>query len=193
MILVVGLGNTGNNYTSTRHNAGFLALDAIFEHYNFSSWVHKSKFKADIASFESDLGRIILCKPTTFMNLSGSAVCSLSSFYKIPLDDVIVIHDDIDLPLGKLKYKIGGGAAGHNGLKSIDQLMGNDYHRIRIGIGKPQHAGYEVSDYVLSKFTEDEYKLIKTHLEFLAKNFMLVASKDFENFKNTLATKLQKI
>ena len=187
MILVVGLGNPGASYRNTRHNVGFIAVDIISDRYNFA-WSHKSKFNADIATGDCDLGKVILCKPDTFMNLSGAAVQPLVSFYKIPLDNIIVIYDDVDLPLGKIKYKIGGGSGGHNGLKSLDNLIGTNYHRLRIGIGRPQHTDHNVSDHVLGKFTAHEEQLLKERLNFLIDKLKLLADKDFEKFKAVISS-----
>lgn len=158
-MLIVGLGNRGDNYQNTRHNIGFVAVDAISRLYNFT-WSYKSKFNADIAVGECILGKVILCKPMTFMNLSGLSVQSLVSFYKIPTESVIVIHDDIDLALAKIKHKIGGSSGGHNGIKSIDKSIGKNYHRLRIGIGRPHNLDYDISDYVLGKFTKEEEQLL---------------------------------
>jgi len=188
MILIVGLGNPGNDYKETRHNVGFLVLDLMLEDHASSNWTHESKFKSDISIIDNNSTKVILCKPTGFMNLSGISIQLLASFYKISTDNIIVIHDDLDLPVGKVKYKIGGGTGGHNGLKSIDQSIGNNYHRIRIGIGKPDHVSYDISDYVLSKLTYEESKIIKNSLDFLLKEFSLITNKDFEKFKTKLAT-----
>lgn len=185
MLLIVGLGNPGSSYKDTRHNIGFIAADILSDRYNLI-WLQKSKFNADIAVGDCELGKIILCKPDTFMNLSGSAVQSLSSFYKIPKENIVVMHDDLDLPLGKIKYKIGGGAGGHNGLKSIDNAIGPDYHRLRIGIGRPEHKSYDIADYVLGKFTKDEESLLAKKLQALFKNFNLFASGDMEKFKSMI-------
>lgn len=185
MFLVVGLGNPGSDYTNTRHNVGFMAADILSSRYNFS-WINKPKLKSEIASKDSEFGKIYFCKPTTFMNLSGSAVLSITSFYKIPIEKIIVLHDDLDLPIGKIKYKIGGGAGGHNGLKSIDNAIGPNYQRIRIGIGKPEHKNHDVSNYVLSKFTIDEEIEITKALEVISQNFELLLSSDIEGFKRLM-------
>lgn len=155
MFLIVGLGNSGAKYSNTRHNVGFIAADFISDRYNFT-WNAKSKFNAEIASGECDLGKIVLCKPDTFMNLSGTSVGSLASFYKLKPENIIVIHDDVDVPFGRVKYKLGGSAGGHNGLKSIDSHVGANYHRIRVGVGRPEDSRYDISDFVLGKFTKSE-------------------------------------
>ncbi len=185
MMFFVGLGNPGANYANTRHNVGFIAVDMISDRYNFT-WSHKPKFNADIAVGECELGKIVLCKPTTFMNLSGDSVQSLLSFYKIPLDKVVVIHDDLDLDLGVIKHKIGGGAGGHNGLKSIDKLVGANYQRLRVGIDRPEHPGHDVSDYVLGKFAKEEELLITERLSVLVDNLKTLVDNDLELFKRQL-------
>ena len=187
MILVVGLGNPGASYKNTRHNVGFIAINIICNRYNLT-WSHKSKFNADIATGDCELGKIILCKPDTFMNLSGAAVQPLTSFYKIPLANIIIIYDDVDLPFGKIKYKVGGSTGGHNGLKSLDSLIGTDYHRLRIGIGRPRHIDHDVSSHVLGKFTAYEEQLLKERLNFLVDKLKLLAEKDFEKFKAAISS-----
>jgi PTH1 family peptidyl-tRNA hydrolase len=182
MIVFVGLGNPGTNYTNTRHNVGFMAVDMISDRYNFI-WSHKPKFDTDVAVGECELGKVVLCKPTTFMNLSGSSVQSILSFYKVPLEKLIVIHDDLDLVLGAIRHKLGGGAGGHNGLKSIDKLVGNNYQRLRIGIGRPDHPAHDVSDYVLGKFSGEEEQIITERLRILVDNLKKLADGDLEGFK----------
>ncbi|MDP4708669.1 MAG: aminoacyl-tRNA hydrolase [Rickettsiaceae bacterium] len=186
MILIVGLGNPGTNYKNTRHNVGFIAVDLISNRYNFT-WISKPKFNADLAIGECDLGKVVLCKPSTFMNLSGTSVQQISSFYKIPLDNIIVIHDDVDVPLGKVKYKIGGSAGGHNGLKSIDSHVGTAYHRVRIGIGRPENINHDIADYVLGVFNNNETELLLERVSVLVENLKLLVDKDLENFKAKLS------
>ena len=187
MMLIVGLGNPGANYKNTRHNVGFIAVDLISNRYNFS-WSSKSKLNADIAIGECDLRKIILCKPNIFMNLSGTAIQQISSFYKISLDKIIVIHDDVDIELGKIKYKVGGSAGGHNGLKSIDSLLGAAYHRIRIGVGRPEHINYDISDYVLGAFADNEVEVLTERLNVLTESLKLLLDKDIEGFKAKIAS-----
>ena len=150
-VLVVGLGNPGAEYAITRHNVGFMAVDALAG--ADAKW--KSEKNALTSTANIDGRRVIFAKPQTFMNLSGNAVLALMTFYKIPLENLIVIHDDMDLPVGKLREKIGGGSAGHNGIRSIDANVGNEYRRIRIGIGHPRDLGLPIApaDWVLGKFT----------------------------------------
>jgi PTH1 family peptidyl-tRNA hydrolase len=156
--LIVGLGNPGPQYLLSRHNAGFLVVDALAEEENID---------VDMKRFDSLFGKgsisgvpVLLAKPQTFMNLSGTAVGKLVRFFKIEIDDVIVIHDDLDLSFNDVRVKMGGGNAGHKGLRSvINHLTSSEFVRIRMGIGKP--SGREVvEDYVLERFSEDEVKLL---------------------------------
>ncbi len=162
MKLIVGLGNPGERYKLNRHNIGFLAIDYLIDKFNASKI--SSKFKGEL--FKS--GEYLFLKPATFMNLSGESVKLVKDFYKIDNDDIIVIHDDIDLKPGALKFKKGGSSGGHNGLKSIDENIGNDYHRIRIGVGRPEDKK-EVINYVLSDFNEAELNCLKKHFDTIAK------------------------
>lgn len=157
MLLLVGLGNPGSEYRDTRHNAGWLALDAIAEKYKFSAF--RTKGKSEIAEGEIAGIRCLAVKPLTFMNLSGEAVQPLMAFYKVPLENIYVLHDELALPLAKVKVKQGGGAAGHNGLKSLDQHIGQNYHRIRIGIDHPGDKDL-VTGYVLRNFRKEEREAI---------------------------------
>jgi len=159
MHLIVGLGNPGERYQLTRHNIGFLVVDRLIEDLSPTP-IKKNAFKGEL--FKS--GDILLLKPTTFMNLSGESVAAVKNFYKIDLNNIIVIHDDLDLALGALRIKRGGGHGGHNGLKSIDAHIGKEYIRIRFGIGRPP-AKEEVVSYVLSNFTEKELACIEPVIE----------------------------
>ncbi len=175
MILVVGLGNIGEKYKNTRHNVGFMLLDLLLQE-NCGLLISNPKFKGELYKLNSSL---LLLKPSTFMNDSGKSVKAVCDFYKC--ERIIVIHDDIDLNLGVLKFKKGGGSGGHNGLKSIDAFCGNDYERIRIGVGRDSN----VISYVLSAFkSEEKERLSKvlTHakealLELLQSDISQVASK----------------
>lgn len=159
MLLIVGLGNPGKQYTNTRHNLGFMAADILSRRLSFSSFSPSGKFKGEIATGDAFGDKAILLKPTTYMNLSGEAVAAVSSYYKIPLEKIIVIHDDIDLKLGDMRVKLGGGHAGHNGLRSIDSHLGKDYWRIRVGVGRPEDRE-DVADYVLQNFSKEEKVVI---------------------------------
>ncbi len=153
MYVVVGLGNPGSKYSLNRHNIGFMAVDVIAQQHNFPPF--KSKFSSEISEAQLGGHKVILCKPMTYMNLSGRAVQELIHFYKVPPQQVYVIHDDLDLLPGVIKVKKNGGNGGHNGLSSLDQSIGKDYWRIRLGIGHPGHKG-AVSSYVLSNFKSDD-------------------------------------
>lgn len=157
MNLIIGLGNPGIEYKYTKHNAGFLAVDYLCDIHNASDY--SKKFKALVTNILIEEHKIILAKPQTFMNLSGESALTIKNFYKLNNKQIIVIHDDIDLPLGEIRIKTGGGTGGHNGLKSLDYLIGQDYKRIRIGVARPINK-VEISDYVLSRFSEEELKIM---------------------------------
>ena len=158
-VLVVGLGNPGPEYTRTRHNVGFMAVTELAG--ADTTW--KNEKNAKTAAVNIDGHRVIFVMPQTYMNLSGNAVLPLMTFYKIPLENLIVIHDDLDLPVGKMREKTGGGSAGHNGIKSIDAAVGNEYRRIRIGIGHPRDMNLPMSpaDWVLGRFTDEQMTEIR--------------------------------
>jgi peptidyl-tRNA hydrolase, PTH1 family len=147
-MLIVGLGNPGSAYVSTRHNIGFMVIDELVRRHSVQN-VSKSSFEGELFK----MGSHFLLKPTTFMNLSGRSILAVKKFYKI--DEVIVIHDDLDLPFGALRFKSGGGHGGHNGLKSTDAAISPEYIRVRMGIGKPEHKS-QVADYVLHSFSSEE-------------------------------------
>ena len=153
MRLLVGLGNPGARYARNRHNIGFMAVEAIARRHRAAGF--RNRFKGELAEASISGERVLLLKPQTFMNASGEAVGDAARFFKIPLEDVIAIHDEIDLRPGKLRVKRGGGSAGHNGLRSIDALLGPDYWRMRIGVG---HPGIKelVQPYVLQNFSGEE-------------------------------------
>lgn len=157
--LVVGLGNPGAQYVNTRHNVGFMAVDALVGEK--ASW--KSEKNALTARVDINGNRVIFVKPQTFMNNSGVAVAALMTFYKIPLENIVVVHDDMDIPVGDCREKIGGGSAGHNGIRSIDSHIGREYRRIRIGIGHPRDFDLPMdpADWVLGKFGAVQMDLIK--------------------------------
>lgn len=150
MHLIVGLGNIGQKYHFTRHNVGFLVVDEMTKNLQTSN-INNQNFQSTLLKSGFDL----FAKPTTFMNNSGVAIHSIKEYYKIDLENIIVIHDDLDLPYGTVKFKIGGSDGGHNGLKSLDRHIGKDYIRVRIGIGRPQDKS-DVSNYVLSNFSKEE-------------------------------------
>jgi peptidyl-tRNA hydrolase, PTH1 family len=182
MFLIVGLGNPGAKYRNTRHNAGFIAIDILSEYYNFS-WSSSPKFSADIASGQNEYGKIILCKPNTFMNLSGNAVQAIASYYKIAVENIIVIQDDIELDFAKIKCKVGGSSAGHNGIKSIDEHIGKNYLRIRLGVGRPDRQHVDVSNFVLSDFSKEQRQILVDKSKILASNMDLLLSNKLEEFR----------
>lgn len=152
-MLIVGLGNPGPAYAKTRHNIGFMVIDELCRRYNGVN-VSKSSFDGELFKIRTHF----LLKPLTFMNLSGKSILVVKNFYK--MDEIIVIHDDLDLPFGALRFKKGGGSGGHNGLKSTDAAIGSDYIRVRMGIGKPEHKS-QVADYVLHPFSLEEQAYLK--------------------------------
>jgi PTH1 family peptidyl-tRNA hydrolase len=167
MFLIAGLGNPGAQYADTRHNIGFMAIDALARRASFTS-----KFHSEVVTHTIDGEKCLLLKPQTYMNNSGRAIQSAMTFYKIPLHNVIVLHDEIDLPLGKIRIKQGGGANGHNGLKDIDQLVGDNYWRIRLGVGRPEGQA-PVHDYVLGRFTSEQMADVERLLKELTDKFAL--------------------
>ncbi len=173
MFLICGLGNPGKEYVDTRHNIGFNLVDKISSFYNFSSF--KKDNKKEVLKGLIDTHSCLLMKPLNFMNLSGQPIQEIINFYKIKKNNIYVIHDDIDLELGKVKLKFGGGNGGHNGLSSIDEMIGNNYHRIRIGIDHPG-IKHLVSNYVLNKFTKDEMNLLEDRLNKITNNFEILLS-----------------
>lgn len=161
MKLIVGLGNPGEKYAKTRHNAGFIALDAYAEKEKLGGWTMKDKFKSEIIEFSHRRKKVLLAKPQTYMNHSGRAVEALKNFYKLDNDDITVIHDELDLPFGEVKKNTGGGSAGNNGIGSIIDLIGDDFHRVRIGIRTNLADKKDSSDFVLSKLSDDEIQKIE--------------------------------
>ncbi|GAB6073748.1 aminoacyl-tRNA hydrolase [Nautilia lithotrophica] len=155
MKLIIGLGNPGDKYKYNRHNIGFLAVDYLIE--EFSARKISTSFKGEL--FKSS--NYLFLKPSTYMNLSGESAVLVKNYYKINNEDIIVIHDDIDLKLGALRFKRGGGHGGHNGLKSLDKHIGNDYYRVRVGVGRPERKE-DVVKYVLSNFTDTEMECMKS-------------------------------
>lgn len=168
MTLIVGLGNPTSAYKDTRHNIGFEVVDCLANHLKATP-IQKSSFKGEL--FRSN--QLFLLKPQTYMNLSGESVLAVKNFYK-DTQKMVVIHDDLDLPFGTIRFKRGGSSGGHNGLKSIDHLCGNDYFRVRFGIGRPP-KGFETADYVLAKFLANEQeKLIDLITHSAKASLMLV-------------------
>jgi len=158
LFIVAGLGNPGRRYENTRHNVGFETIDFLSDKYKIN--VSKVKFKAVIGDGDIEGERVILVKPQTFMNLSGECVREIIEWYKIPLSNIIIIYDDIDLPLGKIRVRTGGSSGTHNGMRSIIyQLQDDRFPRVRVGIGRPPE-GWQLADFVLSKFNEEDRKKV---------------------------------
>ncbi|HSH18440.1 MAG TPA: aminoacyl-tRNA hydrolase [Candidatus Saccharimonadales bacterium] len=156
-LLFVGLGNPGPQYDGTRHNIGFMCLDHFVDKTaEMGGWVDKKDLKCLMSSGQLGETRVIAIKPTTFMNLSGEAVQAVSHFYKIHPDHIIVLHDELDIDFGQIRLRKGGGAAGHNGIKSVTQHIGEDYGRVRIGIGPKVPEQIDSADFVLQKFSGEE-------------------------------------
>ncbi len=166
MKLIVGLGNPGEKYAGNRHNIGFMAVDEIARGYSFGPW--KKRFQGYTAEGQIGLEKCILLKPSTYMNESGRAVGEAMRFYKLPLGDVIVIHDEIDLKPGVIRVKKGGGNAGHNGLKSVSAHAGNEYLRVRLGIDHPGDKAL-VANYVLQDFAKSDREWLPALLEGVAR------------------------
>ena len=188
MWFICGLGNPGKEYKDTRHNLGFALLDSISKKYNLEI------FKKDNTKilFKGNLGKntCLFCKPMTFMNLSGQVIGKIVNYYKIPTSKIIIIHDDIDLMLGKIKIKTGGGSGGHNGISSIDKTIGKNYRRIRIGVGKPILKEL-VSSFVLERFNKNEQDIINKVVSVMTNNFETILA-DESLFLTKIALEIKK-
>ena len=166
--LIVGLGNPGREYAKTRHNAGFLLVESLAERWRVD-WRLEKRFQSRVAKIERNERRIFLCEPQTFMNASGEAVSALTTFYRVPLKNLLVVVDDADLPLGTIRLRANGSSGGHHGLESIEQHLGTrNFARLKIGIGR-QEGAREITDYVLGKFRADEKSLVEKVLETASK------------------------
>jgi PTH1 family peptidyl-tRNA hydrolase len=188
MLLWVGLGNPGADYALNRHNIGFMAVDTIADLHGFDSW--KKQFQGWSATGRIGTQRILLLKPATYMNESGRSVGDAMRFYKLGLDALTVFHDELDLAPFKVKIKTGGGAAGHNGLRSIDTHLGQDYRRVRIGIGHPGHKD-RVTGYVLGNYAKAEMDDLSDLLGAIGAEAPLLAAGDETRFMNDIALRLQ--
>ncbi|MGB3456648.1 MAG: aminoacyl-tRNA hydrolase [Litorimonas sp.] len=181
----VGLGNPGAKHALDRHNIGFMVVDAVADDHGFGT--EQAKFNGLVRSGTIGDRKVLVLKPTTFMNKSGVAVQKAMAFYKVPLDRVTVFHDELDIAPGKVRVKMGGGLAGHNGLRSINQMCGGpDFRRIRLGIGHPGHKD-RVSGYVLSGFAKDEYDLRDDMCNGVARYADLLADGDVDVFQTRVA------
>lgn len=188
MRLFVGLGNPGAKYARNRHNIGFMAVDEIARRHGFAPW--RRRFQGETSEGTLGAERVILLKPTTYMNDSGRSVQEAAGFFKIAPADVTVLHDELELPPGKVRVKIGGGIAGHNGLRSISAHIGNDYRRVRLGIG---HPGVKelVHGHVLSDFAKADNEWVATLCEAVAEHAALLAKGTDATFANRVHLAMQ--
>ena len=189
MFLIVGLGNPGAEYANTKHNVGFMTIDMLAEEYSFSAF--RNKFDGLVSEGNIDNKKCYILKPQTYMNLSGNSVVKIASFYKIPPEKIIVIHDDMDLPISKVKAKTGGGTGGHNGLKSIDAVIGQNYHRIRLGIGHPNSNGDAVVSHVLSCFSKADKEILKKNISIVVKTLPILLNKSMNEFSSAIGNALK--
>jgi PTH1 family peptidyl-tRNA hydrolase len=183
-LLIAGLGNPGSQYAKNRHNAGFIVADELHAQYKFGPW--KAKFDGLLS--EGSLGgrKTYLLKPQTFMNLSGDCIGPTLRFFKLPLEALVVVHDEIDLAAGKLKVKTGGGDAGQNGLRSITATLGPDYRRVRLGVGHPGEK-HRVSGHVLDNFSKDDILWLKPLVMAMVDAAPLLAKDDDAGFMSKVA------
>ena len=188
MKLFVGLGNPGAQYAFNRHNVGYMAVDAIAADYDFPAWRQRCSGMATEGKLEGE--SVLILKPGTYMNESGRSVGEALRFYKLELDDVVVFHDELDLAPGKVRVKTGGGVAGHNGLKSLTAHIGNDYVRVRIGIGHPGRKE-AVSGYVLHDFAKADHAWLEPLLGAIAEAAPHLAEGASDKFQSLVAHKTQ--
>ncbi|MEA2977166.1 MAG: peptidyl-tRNA hydrolase, family [Alphaproteobacteria bacterium] len=181
MLLFVGLGNPGSQYVRNRHNIGFRAVEVIARQHRLAPW--RRRFQGVAAEGPIGSERVLLLLPGTFMNESGRAVAEAMHFYKLALSDIVVFHDEIDLPPAKLRVKTGGGNAGHNGLRSISAHIGNDYRRVRIGVGHPGTKDM-VQPYVLQDFPKSESEWVEALCDLIADNAEMLARGEDASFQN---------
>lgn len=185
MLLLVGLGNPEPRYARDRHNLGFIAVEAIARAHGFGAW--RSRFSSLISEGALSASRVLLQKPQTYVNRSGYAVAEAMRFFKLPLEDLVVIHDELDLAAGKVRIKAGGGVAGHNGLRSIaEQLGSRDFRRVRVGIGHPGHKEL-VTGHVLGSFSADDRLWLEPLLAALVSAAPLLAAGDDAGCMNRIA------
>ncbi len=157
-LIVVGLGNPGKEYDNTRHNVGFMCVDEFREKNDLPAWIHKKDLKAVVSVGTVGDTRVILCKPQTFMNNSGEAVQAIAQFYKVGVENIVVVHDELDVDFGQIRVRSGGSSAGHNGIKSIAQHIHESFGRVRVGIGPKEPEQMDSADFVLQKFSAEQEK-----------------------------------
>lgn len=184
MLIIAGLGNPGTKYAANRHNIGFMAADEIVRRHSFGPW--KSKHQAEISQGTLAGEKAVIVKPQTFMNESGRAIGEIMRFYKVPLSDLVVLYDELDLASGKLRIKTGGGSGGHNGIKSIDAHCGKEYRRMRLGIDHPG-SKEKVINYVLGDFAKSDKDWLDPLFEAIAEHAPLLAKSDDAGFMNKIA------
>lgn len=160
-VLIVGLGNPGPEYELTRHNVGFAALDAFAAASGFDPWMNKKDLKCETTTARLGDTQTILVKPSTYMNNSGEAAQAVAHFYKVPVERILVVYDDIDVPFGQIRLRTGGSSGGHNGIKSLIQYIGEGFGRVRIGIGPKTPEQMDRADFVLAKFSSEQQKQLK--------------------------------
>ncbi|MBR7133410.1 MAG: aminoacyl-tRNA hydrolase [Clostridia bacterium] len=181
--LIVGLGNPGIQYEFTRHNAGFLAVDRLAQENRFE--FNKLKFEAALGEFKIGDNRILVAKPQTFMNNSGNAVSKITAFYKIPVDRIIILHDDISLDIGKIRMRRKGSDGGQKGMRDITQLLGSqDIMRVKIGVGQKPHPDYDLASWVLSKFPNEQKDELEKALENTCKAVKEIILKGIDSAMN---------
>ena len=190
MLIIAGLGNPGSKYANNRHNIGFMAVENIAHRHSFSPW--KNKFRSLIAQGELAGEKILLLKPQTMMNLSGEAIGEAMRFYKLDASDILVLYDELDLAPSKVRFKTGGGAGGHNGIKSTIAHCGDGFHRLRLGIGHPGHKA-RVNGHVLGDFAKADNVWLDPMLDAIGENAALLASKQNSSFMNKLALRVQDV
>jgi peptidyl-tRNA hydrolase, PTH1 family len=188
MQLLVGLGNPGPRFAGNRHNIGFMAVEAIARRHRIGPW--RRRFRGVAAEGPIDGERVVLLLPETYMNDSGLAAGEAAHFYKLAVGHIVVFHDEIDLPPAKLRVKTGGGSAGHNGLRSISSHLGNDYRRVRIGVGHPG-AKELVYPYVLSDFAKTERSWVETLCDIIAANVVMIIKGEDSSFQNKVHLAMQ--
>ncbi len=188
MILFVGLGNPGSQYENTRHNIGFKVIDKLVNDATTKGLAARDISKTSFQGMLYRAGNSLFLKPTTFMNLSGKSVQSVKDFFKIELENIIVIHDDIDLPFGAVRFKRGGGHGGHNGLRSLDAHITKEYIRVRVGVGKPERKS-QVSDYVLHDFSQEENLMLGTCIAHVTQACQLLSTEALDDVKSKYSLK----